>query len=74
MRKHGARIVALHIKDGTKDGNLENQVPAGTGEIPIKEILAAAPHALPVVEFDQYVKGDLFEGIAQSLAYIEEVR
>lgn len=73
LKKHGARIVALHIKDGTKDGNRENQCPAGTGEVPVKKILAAAPHALPVVEFDQY-NGDLFAGIAQSLAYIEEVR
>ena len=73
LKKHGARIVALHIKDGTKDGNRDNQCPAGTGEVPVKEILAAAPHALPVVEFDQY-QGDLFEGIAQSLSYIEEVR
>lgn len=73
LKKHGARIVALHIKDGTKDGNRENQCPAGTGEIPVKEILAAAPHALPVVEFDHY-NGDLFAGISQSLAYIEEVR
>jgi len=66
--------VALHIKDGTKDGNRDNQVPAGTGEIPIKEILAAAPHALPVVEFDLYTKGNIFDGIAQSLAFINEVR
>jgi sugar phosphate isomerase/epimerase len=66
--------VAIHVKDGTKDGNRENQVPAGTGEIPIKEILAAAPHALPVVEFDFYTKGEIFEGITQSLAYIEENR
>lgn len=73
LKKHGTRIVALHIKDGTKDGNRENQCPAGTGEVPVKEILAAAPHALPVVEFDQY-QGDLYAGIAQSLAYIEEVR
>ena len=74
LKKHGSRIVALHIKDGSKDGNRENQVPAGTGEIPIKEILAAAPHALPVVEFDFYKKGNIFDGIAQSLAYINEVR
>ena len=74
LKKHGSRIVAIHVKDGSKDGNRENQVPAGTGEIPIKEILAAAPHALPVVEFDFYTKGEIFEGITQSLAYIEENR
>ena len=74
LKKHGERIVAIHIKDGTKDGNLDNQVPAGTGEIPIQEILQAAPHALPVIEFDYYKKGDVFEGIAQSLNYVNEVR
>ncbi|MFM6977605.1 MAG: sugar phosphate isomerase/epimerase family protein [Micrococcales bacterium] len=74
LKKHGARIVAIHVKDGTKDGNLDNQVPAGTGEIPIREILAAAPHALPVVEFDFYKSGDVFEGIAQSLKFVNEVR
>jgi sugar phosphate isomerase/epimerase len=74
LKKHGERIVAIHVKDGTKDGNRDNQVPAGTGEIPVKEILAAAPHALPVVEFDLYTQGDIFAGIAQSLSYIEENR
>lgn len=74
LKKHGARIVALHIKDGTKDGNRDNQCPAGTGEMPVAEILAAAPHALPVVEFDIYPKGDVFEGITASLTYINEVR
>ncbi len=74
LTKHRDRIVAIHVKDGTKDGNLDNQVPAGTGEIPIKQILEAAPNALPVIEFDFYKKGDVFEGIAQSLAYVNEVR
>ena len=74
LKKHGDRIVAIHVKDGTKDGNLDNQVPAGTGEIPIREILAAAPHALPVIEFDFYKGGDVFDGIAQSLKYVNEAR
>jgi sugar phosphate isomerase/epimerase len=74
LKKHGDRIVAIHVKDGTKDGNRDNQVPAGTGEIPVKEILAAAPNALPVVEFDFYTQGEIFAGIAQSLSFIEENR
>jgi sugar phosphate isomerase/epimerase len=74
VAKLGERVVALHIKDGNKDGDTAKQVPAGEGQVPIREVLAAAPHALPVVEFDEYSTGDLFEGIAQSLAYIIEVR
>ena len=34
-------------------------------------ILAAAPQALRVVEFDAYA-GDVFDGIAQSLAWLKE--
>jgi sugar phosphate isomerase/epimerase len=74
LKKLGSRVVAIHVKDGTKDGNLDNQVPAGTGEIPIKEILESAPHAIPVVEFDRYTTGEIFAGVAQSLAFIEENR
>ena len=32
-------------------------------------MLAAAPHALRVLEFDDY-DGDLFDGLARSLAYV----
>jgi sugar phosphate isomerase/epimerase len=74
LQQHKDRIVAIHVKDGTKDGVTDNQVPAGTGEIPVREILLAAPGVLPVIEFDEYKKGDVFEGIAQSLAFVNEVR
>jgi sugar phosphate isomerase/epimerase len=47
----------------------ENQTPAGQGDIDISSILAAAPHALRVIEFDAY-SGDVFEGIRQSLAWL----
>lgn len=73
LNKLGERVVALHIKDGNKDGDVSKQVPAGTGQIPVAEVLAAAPHALPVVEFDSYA-GDLFAGIRQSLNYINGAR
>lgn len=46
-----------------------DQVPAGSGEVDIPAILAAAPHALRVVEFDGY-SGDIFEGVATSLAWL----
>ncbi|WP_243061884.1 sugar phosphate isomerase/epimerase [Humibacter sp. RRB41] len=49
----------------------ENQKPAGQGDVDVKAILEAAPNALRVVEFDAY-KGDVFEGIAESLAWLKE--
>lgn len=47
----------------------ENQTPAGQGDVDVAAILAAAPQAIRVVEFDAY-SGDVFEGIAESLAWL----
>ncbi len=74
LRKLGERVVAIHVKDGNKNGDVNLQVPAGQGEIPVREVLAAAPNALPVIEFDFYTGGDIFDGIAQSLAFVNEAR
>jgi sugar phosphate isomerase/epimerase len=49
----------------------ENQTPAGQGDVDVAAILAAAPQALRVIEFDAY-RGDVFEGIAESLAWLRE--
>lgn len=49
----------------------KEQVPAGQGQVDIVAILEAAPQATRVVEFDDYA-GDLFEGIAEALAYLRE--
>lgn len=65
----GERVVALHIKDGPVNREIDQQQPAGQGAMPIAEILAAAPTARPVIEFDAYA-GDLFSGIAESLAFV----
>ena len=46
------------------------QVPAGRGEVPLAAVIATAPHALPIVEFDEYA-GDIFEGIKESLEYVK---
>lgn len=69
LERLGKRVVALHIKDGPVSRDIELQLPAGRGTMPIAEILAAAPHARPVIEFDAYV-GDLFDGISESLAHL----
>ncbi|GAB2453806.1 sugar phosphate isomerase/epimerase [Conyzicola lurida] len=49
----------------------ETQVPAGSGDANVPAILAAAPHALRIVEFDGY-DGDPFDGIALSLQWLAE--
>jgi len=49
----------------------KDQLPAGSGDVGVAAILAAAPNALRVVEFDGYA-GDVFEGIAASYAWLLE--
>lgn len=61
---------ALEVPDALAAA-FENQVPAGQGDVDVRAVLSAAPHALRVVEFDGY-KGDVFEGIAASLAWLAE--
>ena len=65
----GARVAALHIKDGPATRDTMKQLPAGQGVLPIEAILAAAPQARAVVEFDDY-SGDIFDGLAQSFAFL----
>jgi sugar phosphate isomerase/epimerase len=67
----GDRVRLVHVKDGTLDGEVTKQQPAGSGEVDVPAILSAAPHATRVIEFDAYA-GDVFEGIAQSLAWLKE--
>jgi sugar phosphate isomerase/epimerase len=65
----GDRVQLIHVKDGTIAGGKEDQRPVGQGEIPVSAILAAAPSARRVIEFDQYA-GDVFDGIAASFAWV----
>jgi sugar phosphate isomerase/epimerase len=69
LRKLGRRVHALHIKDGDLATDASGQVPAGQGRVPVADVLAAAPAALRVVEFDAY-DGDIFDGLAASYAYL----
>jgi sugar phosphate isomerase/epimerase len=61
---------ALIVPDALKRA-FENQTPAGQGDIDVAAILAAAPQALRVVEFDAY-RGDVFDGIATSFAWLAQ--
>ncbi|MEU2776937.1 sugar phosphate isomerase/epimerase [Streptomyces sp. NPDC007162] len=77
----GSRVRALHIKDGPViddpftsgapfDPADTHQVAAGRGQIPLAAALDAAPHAeYAVIEFDHY-DGDIFEGIATGVSYL----
>jgi sugar phosphate isomerase/epimerase len=69
LRRLGERVRAIHVKDGALATDGSGQVPAGQGQVPLPAVLAAAPEALRVVEFDRY-DGDIFAGLAASLAYL----
>jgi sugar phosphate isomerase/epimerase len=69
LHRLGDRVHALHIKDGDLSTDASGQVPAGQGRVPVAEVLAAAPDALRVVEFDRY-DGDIFTALAESHAYL----
>jgi len=81
LERLAEQVVFLHIKDGptTTDSaegfrdpafNAEQQ-PAGRGSMHFEPILAAAPTAVRVIEFDDY-GGDIFDGIAVSFRFLRE--
>lgn len=72
LRRLGQRVQLLHVKDGPRSHDLLTQQPLGQGDIPITEVLAAAPDTIRLVEFDDY-DGDLLDAVTKSLRYLEEV-
>lgn len=82
LRRLGDRVRLLHMKDGIlgedpfraadpRSVTLQQRI-AGTGEVPLREVLAAAPAAeFAVVEFDTF-DGDLFGAIDASAAFLRE--
>ena len=71
LRSLGDRVKFVHVKDGALSDDTSLQQPAGKGAVDVAGILAAAPQAVRVVEFDAYA-GDLFDGIAESFAWLKE--
>nr|WP_208380023.1 sugar phosphate isomerase/epimerase [Microbacterium endophyticum] len=76
----GTRLVALHVKDGSIDadpfradsaGPIDlGQVAAGTGAVPLGDVLDAAQSLeFAVVEYDEFA-GDVFSGIEASVQYL----
>jgi sugar phosphate isomerase/epimerase len=70
LTKLGDRVKFIHIKDGPLTTENRAQLPAGQGKVAVLDVIAAAKSLeVGVVEFDDYA-GDIFEGIAESLAYL----
>ncbi|WP_066287159.1 sugar phosphate isomerase/epimerase family protein [Arthrobacter sp. B6] len=70
LARLGDRVKLIHIKDGPLNTDTKAQLPAGKGKVAVLDVIAAAKSLeVGVVEFDDYA-GDIFEGIAESLAYL----
>lgn len=71
LRRLGDRVQFLHVKDGPLTKDDKQQVAVGAGSMPVDEILAAAPHALQVVELDDF-DGDIFDALTDSYRFLTE--
>lgn len=69
LERLGPRVRLIHVKDGDASLDTMKQLPAGSGAIPVLDVLRAAPQAIRVVEFDDYA-GDIFSGLEQSVAFL----
>ncbi|MGX5680977.1 sugar phosphate isomerase/epimerase family protein [Schumannella luteola] len=69
LSRLGDRVRFIHVKDGEPTGDTARQQPAGSGEVPVLDVLAAAPQAVRVVEFDDFA-GDVFDGLAASVSFL----
>jgi sugar phosphate isomerase/epimerase len=65
----GSRVAALHVKDGPATTETKDQVAVGSGSLPIREIIGAAPEALRVIELDDS-RADRFDAVADSFAWL----
>ncbi|MFJ3030227.1 sugar phosphate isomerase/epimerase family protein [Curtobacterium sp. NPDC087080] len=72
----GDRIVAVHVKDGPMREGIStaqvptDQTPAGQGDVPLADALAAASALeYAVIEFDGF-DGEIFDGVEQSYRWL----
>lgn len=73
LARLGDRVKLIHIKDGPLTTDTKAQLPAGQGKVAVRDVIrAAAALEIGVVEFDDYA-GDIFDGLAQSLAFLTAV-
>ncbi|MBO9039562.1 sugar phosphate isomerase/epimerase family protein [Curtobacterium flaccumfaciens] len=73
IRKYGDKVQFLHVKDGDGSHDDKQQVAVGNGVMPIRDIIAAAPDALHVVELDDH-EGDVFQAVTDSYTFLEGAR
>lgn len=64
----GDRVQAIHVKDGPVVKN-EPNVVLGDGGMDIPAVLAAAPQALPIIEFDSCAT-DVLDAVEASYRYL----
>jgi sugar phosphate isomerase/epimerase len=69
LKRLGNRVVALHVKDGAGTAETKDQTAVGSGTLPIRDIIEAAPSALRVIELDDS-REDRFQAVADSFAYL----
>ncbi|MCI2956909.1 sugar phosphate isomerase/epimerase [Agromyces atrinae] len=74
IRRLGSRAAALHLKDGPYRAGPEDQVALGDGDLPLEEILAAAPDALAVLSFDRMpgTSADIWTAIERSQLWLSQ--
>ncbi len=73
LRRLGERVRFIHVKDGQRAKDVNTQTAVGSGELPIAEIVAAAPQALQVVELDEFPAGDVFDALSESRRFLAEL-
>ena len=66
----GSKVIALHVKDGPATHENKDQMAVGSGSLPIRSIIEAAPGALRVIELDDS-RGDRFQAVADSVAFLK---
>lgn len=69
LERLGSRVVAIHVKDGAATPEPKDQTAVGSGTLPIRRILDAAPGALRVIELDDSHR-DRFQAISDSFDYL----
>ena len=69
LQRLGDRVQFIHVKDGPIEQEAKTQVAVGSGSMPVLDILAAAPQAVPVVELDD-TEGDMFAALEDSFAFL----
>lgn len=68
LARHRERVQLLHVKDGPGVRGGPN-VAVGQGSLPVPEIVAAAPNAWRVVEFDSCAT-DIVDAVGESFSYL----